>query len=100
MKIWGLTQTFLVVISAQSSDVIKQAYEGKLNRGSKQIFSWSTTSVLFKSTPPQINVLSSLRNLVGGDFRFGLVTPDFEKKMLPKKPVPVFFKISIIYNRK
>ena len=38
MKIWGLTQTFLVVISAQSSDVIKQAYEGKLNRGSKQIF--------------------------------------------------------------
>ena len=39
MKIWGLTQTFLlVVISAQSSDVIKQAYEGKLNRGSNQIF--------------------------------------------------------------
>ena len=96
MKIWGLTQTFLVVISAQSSDVIKQAYEGKLNRGSKQIFSW----LLFKSIPLKINVLSSLRILVGGDFRFGLVTTDFEKKMLPKKPVPVFFKKAIIYNRK
>lgn len=78
MKIWGLTQTFLVVISAQSSDVIKQAYEGKLNRGSKQIFSWSTTWVLFKSIPLQINIFTSDLGLwyfwfrVGYDPRFSI----------------------------
>ena len=71
MKIWGLTQTFLVVISAQSSDVIKQAYEGKLNRGSKQIFSWSTTWVLLKSIPLQINIFTSDLGLWYFWFRVG-----------------------------
>ena len=51
MKIWGLTQTFLVVISAQSSDVIKQAYEGKLNHRSKQIFRGQPRGCFYNQSP-------------------------------------------------
>ena len=50
---------------------------------------------------PPSNKISSLWILVCGVFGLGLVKnlqPVFKKKMAMKKPVPVLFKITLIYT--
>ena len=48
----------LVVISAQSSDVIKQAYEGKLNHRSKQIFCGQPRGCFYNQSPFKLNIFT------------------------------------------